>query len=281
MPEAQITLHDLLLHDWGVDLPICGGSGTSRDDPITITAADPETVARTQILTLRGICRGRGVFWRTIGRIPLSNELEGLEQFRIETVQLTETEIIPQTENHYFDVSAAIAVHGSAHAAVVIAHRDRCGLVFPYEIGWMHFEHASDDEAQEPGAGASLRYYAPGVTGSLFVYDRNQPDIPDDINDDVVREEFKRSTEEVASANPSYLSWPDQPRRDDCLERFYRDGDEGIEGSLLSLTTARGRFVKCRVTWHRDTFIDRAVLAFVDSVVENARNARSGTGSLH
>jgi len=44
-----------MLRDWGTDLPIRGGSGGSREDPIIITASDPSIVAETRSLTLRGI----------------------------------------------------------------------------------------------------------------------------------------------------------------------------------------------------------------------------------
>jgi len=58
----RLTLHDMLLRDWGTDLFIRGGSGGSREDPIIITASDPSIVAETRLLTLRGIGRGRGIF---------------------------------------------------------------------------------------------------------------------------------------------------------------------------------------------------------------------------
>lgn len=66
MCDERLTLHDLLLRDWGTDLPLQGGWGGSREDPIIITASDADSVAATRVVTLRGIGNGRGVFWRTI-----------------------------------------------------------------------------------------------------------------------------------------------------------------------------------------------------------------------
>ena len=39
IPGNQMALHDMLFRDWGTDLPIRGGNGQSRQDPIIITAS--------------------------------------------------------------------------------------------------------------------------------------------------------------------------------------------------------------------------------------------------
>lgn len=97
MLEERIALHDLLLRDWGTDLPIRGGYGGSREDPIVITATDADDVAATRLLTLKGLGRGRRIFWRTIAHTLLDDRGLGIEQFKIETVRLTDT------QNHYPD----------------------------------------------------------------------------------------------------------------------------------------------------------------------------------
>ena len=99
MPEEPIALHDMLLRDWGTELPIRGGYGGSREDPIIITTSDADSVAATRLWTLRGLGRGRGIFWRTIAHTLLGDQWPGIERFKIETVQLTDTQIITQTEN--------------------------------------------------------------------------------------------------------------------------------------------------------------------------------------
>ena len=51
-------------------------------------------------------------------------------------------------------------------------------------------------------------------------------------------------------------------------------GEQGQQASLLWLTTSRGRFIKARVTWVRDHFIDEAAMTFVADLLANIR--RSG-----
>ena len=138
MPDESITLHDLLLRDWGTELPIRGGYGRSRENPIVVTTPDAESVALAQVSALRGLGRGRGIFWRTISHALLGDRWPGIEQFKIETIELTETQITTQTENYYFDVSAMIAAHRGWQLPPVIVHRDVSGLTFPFEIGWLH-----------------------------------------------------------------------------------------------------------------------------------------------
>jgi hypothetical protein len=270
------TLHDLLLGGLGTELPIRGGYGGSREDPIIITAPDANGVALTRFQTLHALGRGRGIFWRTVANTLLGEEWPGIEQFKIETVRLTETQMITRTENFYFDVSAAMAVRRRWGAPPVIAHHDVSGLVFPFEIGWLHFDKGEDVEREEPGLGHSLAYKAPGILCSLCVYDRGLASIPDDVNDPVVLEEFESASREIATHRSDFELVPDQTQvqAQDCLERYYRVGEQGQQASLLWLTTSRGRFIRARVTWVRDHFIDEAAMTFVADVLANIQ--RSG-----
>jgi hypothetical protein len=267
------TLHDLLLGGLGIELPIRGGYGGSREDPIIVMAPDADGAARTRFQTLHALGRGRGIFWRTVANTLLGDEWPGIEQFKIETVRLTETQMITRTENFYFDVSAAMAFRRRWGSPPVIAHHDVSGLVFPFEIGWLHFDRAEDNEREEPGLGHSLSYKAPGILCSLYVYDRGLPLIPDDVGDPVVLEEFENASQEIATHRSDFEAVPDQPQGQDYLERYYRVGEQGQQASLLWLTTSRGRFIRARVTWVRDDFIDEAAMAFIADVLANIRKS--------
>jgi hypothetical protein len=274
MVEERIALHDLLLRDWGTDLPIRGGYGGSREDPIVITATDADDVATTRLLTLKGLGRGRRIFWRTIAHTLLDDPRPGIEQFKIETARLTDTQIITQTENYYFDVSAMIAAQQRWLSPRVVVHHDVSGLAFPFEIGWLVFDGATNYEPHAPGLGYSVCYKAPGITATLYVYDRGMTTIPDDVAESAVQDEFERAAGEIATAQPDlHVAWADHPKNPDCLERYYRVGDDWRRASLLWLTTTRRRFLKARVTWDRDQFIDRAAQNFVSTILANTRNS--------
>jgi hypothetical protein len=106
--SMTLSLKELLLRDSGTDLPIRGGYGQTRDAPIVVTASDAKDVARTQMLTLRGVCRGRRVFWRKLDRRLLAPEWPGIEQVKIETVEIKADQLVAQVENYYFDTSSSI-----------------------------------------------------------------------------------------------------------------------------------------------------------------------------
>jgi hypothetical protein len=265
------TLHDLLLGGLGIELPIRGGYGGSREDPIVITAPDADGVALARFLTLDALGRGRGIFWRTVANTLLGDPWPGIEQFKIETVRLTETQMITRTENFYFDVSAAIPVRPRWQSPPVIAHQDVSGLVFPFEIGWLHFCRSENNELDAPGLGHSLGYKAPGIVCSLYVYDRGLPSIPDDVADTIVQEEFESAAHDIVTHRPDFEALPDQPPGESCLERYYRVG-EGQQASLLWLTTSRRRFIRARVTWFRDHFIDEAAMTFTAAVMAHIRS---------
>jgi hypothetical protein len=268
------TLHDLLLGGLGIELPIRGGYGGSRQDPIIITAPDVDGVALARLLTLDALGRGRGIFWRTVAQTLLGDEWPGIEQFKIETVRLTETQMITRTENFYFDVSAVIAARRRWQSPQVIAHHDVSGLTFPFEIGWLHFDRSENNELDTPGLGHSLGYKAPGIVCSLYVYDRGRTSVPADVTSAVVQEEFEEAAQEIAMHRPDFEALADQPApTQDCLERYYRVGEAGRQASMLWLTTSRGRFVRARVTWVRDHFIDEAALTFVNAVLANIRSS--------
>lgn len=267
------TLHDLLLGGLGIELPIRGGYGGSREDPIIITAPDEPGVARARLLTLHALGQGRGIFWRTVANTLLGDEWPGIEQFKIETVRLTETQMITRTENFYFDVSMAMAARRRWQSPPVIAHHDVSGLMFPFEVGWLHFHKGENNEPGSPGLGHRLNYKAPGIICSLCIYDRGLANIPDDVAHSVVQDEFEEAARDIATHRPDFEALADQPPpAQDCLERYYRVGELGQQASLLWLTTSRGRFIKARVTWVRDHFIDEAALTFVASMLANIRS---------
>ncbi len=274
MRGKRLPLQDLLLRDWGTELPIRGGYGQSREDPIVITTPDTERTALTQALVLRGLGKGRGVFWRTIARAPLGDQWPGIEQLKIETIELTDTQIVTQTENYYFDVSSVIAAHQKWLAPPIIVHHHVSGLAFPFEIGWLHFDNSENNEPDTPGLGITLHYKAPGIICSLYVYDRGRPYIPHDVTDDIIRAEFERAASEIATARVDFAECPTQATSQrDYFAKFYRVGDDGRKASLLLLTTSRGQFVKARMTWFCEPFIDDAAKNFVDILLATIRSS--------
>lgn len=272
--SESMSLHDLLLRDWGMNLPITGGWGRSPDDPIVITTDDPGAIVMAQLHTLRGLGRGRGVFWRTMG-LRWENEARAIQQFKIETRELTATEIISQVENYYFDVSSLLLAGSKPLGPSLIVFRDDSGLLFPYEIGWLHHDTLVNNEPHKVGAGVTIHFKAPQTIASVYVYGIGQINSRD-IRHPRILEEFENASADLMRVNPHFTPWPDREMAD-RLVRYYRVG-EGREASLLALAAGQDRFVKVRATWLRDEFIDSVAGTFLDKVIAIAAGAQSETG---
>ena len=100
-----INLRELLKRDFGIDFPISGGTGNSRDNPIVIARQVPNDYTAVEYGILRCLGVGRRVQWRIKQQTLISHGDRMLDQVKIEIIETTETEIITQTENYYFDIT--------------------------------------------------------------------------------------------------------------------------------------------------------------------------------
>ena len=111
MPAEDVpsdSLRELLKGDFGIDFPISGESGNSRDMPIVIHHQVPNDYVGVEYGILRCLGIGRKIEWTLIQQSLVEHNGRTLDQLKIETRQTTATEIITQVENYYFDVSECI-----------------------------------------------------------------------------------------------------------------------------------------------------------------------------
>lgn len=100
-----MTLKELLKNDFGVELPISGGTGNSIDNAIIIHLEGMNDYVGTEYTILRCIGIGRRIEWETLGQQLMSHNNKKIDKIKIETKQTTDSEIITQVENYYFDIS--------------------------------------------------------------------------------------------------------------------------------------------------------------------------------
>ena len=100
-----INLRELLKTDFGIDFPISGGTGNSRDSPIIIHHQNPNDYVGVEYGILRCLGIGRRIEWKLIQQSLLNFDGRKIEQMKIETKQSIETDIITQVENYYFDIT--------------------------------------------------------------------------------------------------------------------------------------------------------------------------------
>lgn len=100
-----MDIKNLLLKDFGIDLPISGGFGDSIDNPIIIHREGINDYVGTENDVLKFLAQGRRVEWEKIGQSLLSQNGRNIDKIKIKTVQITNDEIISQVENFYFDIT--------------------------------------------------------------------------------------------------------------------------------------------------------------------------------
>lgn len=100
-----MTLKDLLEKDFGVELPISGGFGNSIDNAIIIHKKEVNDYVGTEHFMLKCLGKGRRIEWKILGQELHIQNNKKIDKIKIETKQFTESEIITQIENYYFDIT--------------------------------------------------------------------------------------------------------------------------------------------------------------------------------
>jgi hypothetical protein len=100
-----MTIRELIKKDFGVDLPVKGELGNSIDNPLIIERTKINDYVSTEFAFLKYIGIGRRITWKLISQALMSHNGRMIDKVKIETKQITETEVITQIENYYFDIS--------------------------------------------------------------------------------------------------------------------------------------------------------------------------------
>jgi len=100
-----MSLKNLLEKDFGVTLPISGGFGNSFDNAIIIHKDGINDYVGTEHFILKCLGKGRRIEWQILGQKLLNHNKKKIDKIKIETKQLTESELITQIENYYFDIT--------------------------------------------------------------------------------------------------------------------------------------------------------------------------------
>lgn len=100
-----MTLKDLLENDFGVKLPISGGFGNSIDNAVIIHRDSINDYVGTEHFILECLGKGRKIEWKILIQELQNYHNKKIDKIKIETKQLTESKIITQIENYYFDIT--------------------------------------------------------------------------------------------------------------------------------------------------------------------------------
>ena len=100
-----MTLRELIKKDFDTDLEISGGFGNSIDNCISIHRTPMNDYVGIEYYILKCLGIGRRIEWKRIEQSLQFNNNKTIDKIKIETKQITETEIITQIENYYFDIT--------------------------------------------------------------------------------------------------------------------------------------------------------------------------------
>jgi hypothetical protein len=103
---TEFSLRELLKRDFDMDFPISGGYGNSIDNPIVFENIGTNyDYVGYEYSILECLGKGRRIEWKTKGQELINHNGLTVDKVKIETKEITETEIITQIENYYFDIT--------------------------------------------------------------------------------------------------------------------------------------------------------------------------------
>jgi hypothetical protein len=134
----------------------------------------------------------------------------------------------------------------------------------------------TDNEGGNPGYGYTVAYQGSMGEATVYVYSKNEREIPDGPTSQVVMEEFNQATREVlllGQMTGAKIELVDRygtgsPERGEeflCAE-FVLSDELGPRRTFLCVTGAANRFVKIRTTLRSNDASDPAARNFVDAV---------------
>ncbi len=105
---VHLSIRQMLKGDFGVDLPILGGSGNSVNDPVILESHVGSDYRQVESDYLKYVCMGRKVNWTLLQRESIDSSDRRVEKVKIKTQETTPREVITQIENYYFDITDCV-----------------------------------------------------------------------------------------------------------------------------------------------------------------------------
>ena len=100
-----MDLRKLLFADFGVDYPISGGLGNSRDNPIIVHRAIPNDYVGIEHGVLQCIAKGRGVMIQFKQQALITHNERSIDQIKVQMSRNLGDQTEHTIENWYFDVT--------------------------------------------------------------------------------------------------------------------------------------------------------------------------------
>lgn len=262
-----MSLRAALKEDFGIEVLLKSGTG-SKSDPFLIEPCSALEATRTQLNLLRGLERGRGELWRLLTSEPAREIGPAIQRLRIATVLFTENEIINETRAYYFDVNQ---VDGLPDASIPTTEWSdpRTKFSAPFQIGWLHFDQAIDNNASGDALAITLQYSSLGAKAAIYIYGSANASAQG-----VVKQELQAVCDQVRKMHPDAESpWPVSLIKPFALQYFLIGDDMSIAG----VGVLGPHLLKLRLTYFDDfkmrELMGEAVRELAQLVLNNQSDA--------
>ncbi len=256
-----------------MDLPIRGGPGLETA-PIVVTTEDLQVAVDVEMQVLHCMGKGSRAAWRLIGQEIVAPG-QSLVRATIETAVAHEHEVVAHQEAIYFVLAALPTDASTTSLPAPSGFVDRrSGIRLPFQLGWLHLNGATDNEPGGPGLGWSVTYDGSALSGTVYVYDRQERQDTDDVESERVVEEFRSAVADargvIAGAQVKHQAiFRDSSGRGRCLLAILELPGDSM--SAVMLTVVNGCFVKARLTFSAakrefGRMAHESIEAFVDAV---------------
>lgn len=232
-------LKELLLRDFGKDLKIAGGTGSSIEDPIIVDVHSPHEASWIEMDVANCIYSRLDWHWRAVGRSKLLVGGKHIEKLSCEVKYIEGAQLVSENRSFYFDLSNVEMGQQEITPSCGFNLGANMGMGLPYQLGWFHFAGLTNNEEAEAGMGVSAAYSAPTTQATVYVYNKGMADITSGLE------------AEFASAKKDLLVIHEGAKQ--VAERFddnllFAAYEIGTAYSIVTLSVVGDHFFKVRAT---------------------------------
>jgi hypothetical protein len=239
-----------------------------------VTAGDLQHAVDVQMRVLQCLSKGSRAAWHLTG-LEVVEPKQSVVRATIESIVARGPEVVAHREAIHFVLEALPRDAATTSLPAPSGFVDpRSGVRLPFQMGWLHFCRATDNEPASPGLGWSVAYESLAITGTVYVYDRGERLATDDVESARVAQEFRVAVADALGADPGgelkhQAMFRDSSQRGRCLLAILDLPGDSMSAVLL--TASSGSFVKMRLTFDASErefgrMAHQSMEAFVDAI---------------
>lgn len=261
-----MDLRRTLLADFGRDLPITGGVGQNRHDPIVLTALESSIASDTIAEVLKCIYGTLGWYWQIVQWDSVEPGASLVEKVSVTVRYALETEVVTERRSLYFDVSHVKGrSHGAQTIPTVLLPLDP-KVNMPRQIGWFHFDECIDNRHMDPRLGISAAYSAPQSKMMLYAYDSGGGQADEAGSNERTRLEYQKAVADFESLNPTAVIVSEHTSGSAFVKAYELDA----AFSIVLLVPLRNLCLKLRLTLEagNETFMVECAWSTVETFIK-------------